>query len=141
MPSDRADTGPARPEALVRRFLALLEARELDAASRLLAPEVEMVFPGGARFHRLEQLIEWAGTRYARIAKRIDRVDTAPAEPVAGGAIVIVQGVLFGEWLDGTPFDGIRFIDWFELKDGLVSRQHVWNDLAEAMRRSAIAST
>lgn len=137
MPSDPADAGPPEPEALVRRFLALVEARELDAASILLAPDVEMVFPGGARFDRLESLIEWASTRYARVAKRIDRVDTAPA---ARGAIVVVQGALSGEWRDGATFDGIRFVDWFELKDGLIRRQHVWNDLAETMRRRAIVS-
>lgn len=137
MPSDPADGGPPEPEALVRRFLALMEARELAAAAALLAPEVEMVFPGGARFDRLEALIGWARDRYARIAKRIDRVDTAPA---ANSAVVIVQGELYGAWHDGTAFDGIRFIDWFELKDGLIRRQHVWNDLAEAMRERAADS-
>lgn len=131
MPSDAADAGPPEPEALVRRFLALMEARALDAASAMLAPDVEMVFPGGARFDRLEALIGWARDRYARIAKRIDRVDTAPA---TGGSVVIVQGELYGAWPDGAEFDGIRFIDWFELKNGLIHRQHVWNDLAEAMR-------
>lgn len=137
MPSERAGAGRPEPEALVRRFLALLEVRDLDAASNLLAPDVEMVFPGGARFERLDSLIDWASTRYARIAKRIDRVDIAPA---AGGAIVVVQGALSGTWLDGATFDGIRFIDWFELKDGLIRRQHVWNDVAEIMRRRAADS-
>ena len=127
MPSD-----PAGPEALVRRFLALMEAREVEAAAALLAPDVEMLFPGGARFERLEDLIGWARTRYSRVAKRIDRVDTAPAR---GGTVVVVQGVLYGEWTDGTAFDGIRFIDWFELEDGLIRRQHVWNDLADAMHQ------
>ena len=137
MPSDPADAGQGEPEALVRRFLALMEARELDAAAALLAPDVEMVFPGGARFGRLEELVDWARDRYARVAKRIERVDTAPA---AGGAVVVVQGELFGAWPDGTGFDGIRFIDWFALKDGLIHRQHVWNDLAETMREHASRS-
>ncbi len=137
MPSDPADVGQPEPEALVRRFLALMEARELDAAAALLAPDIEMVFPGGARFERLEALIGWARDRYARIAKRIDRIDTAPADE---SAVVIVQGELYGAWPDGTAFDGIRFVDWFELKDGLICRQHVWNDLAEAIRERAANS-
>ena len=137
MPSDPPEVGTPEPEAIVRRFLALMEGRKLDAAAALLAPDIEMVFPGGVRFDGLEALIGWARARYNRIAKRIERVDTAPA---AGGAVVVVQGVLYGEWTDGAPFDGIRFVDWFELRDGLIRRQHVWNDLADAMQRRAAGS-
>ena len=32
---------------------------------------------------------------------------------------------------DGTPFEGIRFIDRFEVTEGLLTRQDVWNDIAE----------
>ncbi len=137
MPSERAEAGPSEPDAVVRRFLALMEARDLDAASALLAPDVEMVFPGDVRFDRLEALVAWSRDRYARVAKRFDRVDTMPADH---SAVVVVQGTLYGAWPDGSAFDGIRFIDWFELKDGLIRRQHVWNDLAEMARRRPIDS-
>jgi len=33
--------------------------------------------------------------------------------------------------LDGRPFEGIRFIDRFEIQDGLIVKQDVWNDMGE----------
>jgi hypothetical protein len=45
--------------------------------------------------------------------------------------VVYVRGVLNGEWPDGTAFKDIRFVDRFEVIKGLISRQDVWNDLAE----------
>ncbi len=50
------------------------------------------------------------------------------------GASVYCFGTLGGEWPDGTAFDGIRFIDRFELQGGLITRQDVWNDMAEVAR-------
>ena len=58
--------------------------------------------------------------------------------PAAVGVTVYCRGRLAGVWPDGTPFDGIRFIDRFELADGIrfIGRQEVWNDLAEVGARS-----
>lgn len=118
-------------EGLILRFLRALEARDLDEASRCLAPEVQMIFPGGAVFSTLDEQIGWARPRYQRVAKRVERIDAMPA---ADGTVAVCQGTLHGIWPDGTPFDGIRFADWFLIRDGLIVRQHVWNDLAEARR-------
>ena len=41
------------------------------------------------------------------------------------------RGTLAGEWPDGTAFSGIRFIDRFEVTDGKITQQDVWNDIAE----------
>lgn len=125
-----ADHDKARqPKDLVLHFLRRLEARDLAGAEVLLAPDVQMIFPGGIRFKHLGELIEWAKPRYRRVAKRIERMDVAAADD---GSIVICQGVLYGEWPDGEAFDNIRFADWFLIRNGLIQRQHVWNDLAEA---------
>jgi ketosteroid isomerase-like protein len=114
------------PEAVVRRFLAALEARDLETARDCLAPEATMTFPGPTRFTRLEELVAWSKPRYNWVKKRIDAVDVA-------GGVVHCHGTLYGEWLDGTPFDGIRFIDRFEIAQGRITRQDVWNDLALVM--------
>ena len=53
--------------------------------------------------------------------------------------VVYCFGTLSGEWLDGTPFAGIRFIDRFTLRDGLLADQTVWNDMGEF--RTARADT
>ena len=45
--------------------------------------------------------------------------------------IVYCRGKLSGEWSDGQAFSDIRFIDRFELVGGKITRQDVWNDIAE----------
>ena len=119
--------GDADAAETVRRFLAALEARDLGAAAALTGPGLSMTFPGGVRMTRLEELVEWARPRYRHVGKTIERVETA-----GEGTVVWCFGTLAGEWPDGTPFAGIRFVDRFELSDGLIVRQDVWNDLAEA---------
>jgi phenylpyruvate tautomerase PptA (4-oxalocrotonate tautomerase family)/ketosteroid isomerase-like protein len=118
---------PAATE-IVRDFLARLEARDLTAARAHLGEGFEMVFPSGKRMRDLETLVEWSRHRYDRVAKRFDGFDVA----FSGDAeIVWCRGTLSGAWTDGTPFDDIRFCDRFELKTGRITRQEVWNDLAE----------
>lgn len=113
---------------IVTRFLAALEARDLASASALLAPGAQIRFPGGALFGRLEDMAEWAKERYQRVGKRIERMDVTAS---GDGDIVFCQGTLAGVWPDGSPFEGIRFADWFLIRGGRIVRQEVWNDIAE----------
>ena len=114
-----------------QRFLQTLEARDLPAAESLLAPEFRMEFPGGKRFTSLQALVSWAGGRYRFARKDYDWIDA-----LRDGADIVVYcaGTLSGEWLDGEPFAGIRFIDRFLVRDGKLADQKVWNDLAEVRR-------
>lgn len=121
---------------LVRTFLETMEARDLTAARAMLAPGFTMTFPGGARFATLEDLIAWARPRYQWVRKRYERFDEAPGAE-AGEQVVYCYGTLHGVWPDGTPFEGIRFIDRFAIRDGKLADQLVWNDLAEARARPA----
>nr|MBZ5087801.1 nuclear transport factor 2 family protein [Salmonella enterica subsp. enterica serovar Typhimurium] len=45
--------------------------------------------------------------------------------------VIYSNGTLYGEWPDGRPFAGNRFIDRFEVRDGKITRMDVWNDSAE----------
>lgn len=121
--------GSEQPDAsaLVREFLSLMQARELGAAAGFLAPGFVMHFPGGSSMQRLEQLVDWASSRYRSVTKDFERFDESWT---AEGAVVYCSGTLRGVWLDGTAFSGIRFIDRFEIAQGLIQRQDVWNDLA-----------
>lgn len=110
--------------ALVTRYLRQMEARDLAAAQACLAPDFTMIFPGSVRLHRLEDLVAWSRTRYREVRKTFERIDGA-------GDVVWVSGMLAGTWLDGRTFDQIRYVDRFELKDGLILRQDVWNDMGE----------
>ena len=115
--------------ALVREFLGLMQARDLSAASRMLSPGFIMQFPGPTRMQKLEQLVHWAKDRYQCVAKDYERFDESFAQD---STVVYCFGTLKGIWLDGSEFSGVRFIDRFEVTNGLISRQDVWNDLAEA---------
>lgn len=120
---------PETPGRIVRAFLAAMEARDLEAARGFLGNGFTMTFPGGDRFERLEDLVEWSKGRYRSVRKTIEDVD----ESYHGtGATVFCSGMLSGEWPDGSGFSGVRFADRFVLDSSRIVRQQVWNDLAEA---------
>jgi len=120
------------PSELVRAFLEAMERRDLAAARAFLADDFAMLFPGGARFTRLEDLVAHGAGRYRWVKKRFERFDEAPLE---GGSVVYCFGTLYGEWLDGSAFEGIRFIDRFVVRGGRLADHKVWNDLGEQLRR------
>jgi hypothetical protein len=45
--------------------------------------------------------------------------------------VVYSVGTLYGEWPDGTPFEGNRYVDRFEVHNGKITKMDVWNDSAE----------
>lgn len=123
--------GSAQPvaSAIVKAFLSAMENRDVGTAEAFLSDEFHMIFPGGERFRRLQELFEWAKMRYQLVGKSYEKFDECYAE---GESIVYCYGTLQGIWLDGTEFSGIRFVDRFAVVDGLIVSQQVWNDLAEA---------
>jgi phenylpyruvate tautomerase PptA (4-oxalocrotonate tautomerase family) len=120
---------PIQPDEIVRQFLSSMQNRKLDDAQKWLADGAEMVFPGGKRFTALVEVVDWAKTRYQSVLKKFEQVETS----FNGiNATVYCHGTLQGVWLDGTNFDGIRFIDKFLISDCKITHQEVWNDLVEA---------
>lgn len=69
-------------------------------------------------------------SRYKWVKKSIDKT-----EVVGGGTyletVVYSLGTLYGEWPDGTPFEGNRYVDRYVVSHGLITRLEVWNDSAE----------
>ncbi len=117
------------PSDTVREFLAAMEARDLEAAQAMLGAGFCMTFPGTQAMHSLTELIDWAAPRYRFVTKTYEGFDALQSQ--GAHAVVYCRGTLSGEWPDGTPFGGIRFIDRFEVTAGLLTRQDVWNDIAE----------
>lgn len=115
--------------AVVERYLRLAEERRLEEAAALLAPGAAMVFPGNRIYATLAEMVADARRRYRWVRKVIERWDVLPGPD---GATVYCIGTLYGEDLEGRPFAGVRFVDRFEVRDGLICKQEVWNDLAEA---------
>lgn len=111
-------------------FLTLFAEHRYAQANAFLAPGCRMLFPGGATFTDCTDLPKRAATIYGWVMKDFECFDEMPARD---GTVVYVHGGLFGEWLDGQPFSGIRYIDRFLIRDGRIVDQKVWNDLALAM--------
>jgi 4-oxalocrotonate tautomerase family enzyme len=120
------------PARIVRDYLAEMEARDLASAQAMLGPGFTMTFPGTAPMATLHELVDWARDRYRFVTKTYEAVEAFHA---GGEAVVYARGTLAGEWPDGAPFSGIRFIDRFALRGGLIVRQDVWNDLGEVRAR------
>jgi phenylpyruvate tautomerase PptA (4-oxalocrotonate tautomerase family) len=120
----------AHPEAseVVQSFLQAMQDRDLEKAQSFLHTDFRMCFPGGVVMHSLQDMSTWAKQRYQSIAKQYDHFE----ESWQGDAtVVFCHGHLHGTWLDGQNFQDIRFIDRMVVLDGLITRQDVWNDLAE----------
>lgn len=117
------------PCKLVNQFLECLSARDLDKASEFLSDSVVMQFPGSSPMHHLSEVIAWSKPRYRAIAKQIH--GTEALQSAGDETVVYCRGTLSGEWPDGSTFEGVRFVDRFELINGKIVRQDVWNDLAE----------
>ena len=120
--------------AIVRAFLAALQARDVEAAQRYLAPDARIVVPGGRVVGSVRDIVANSGSRYRTIGKVIERVDAVAS---THNVVVYCLGTLHGEWPDGRSFEGIRFVDRFELRDGRIELQEVWNDAAEHRARLA----
>ncbi len=132
----RRAPAPALPDPAetVRNFLSAMEARDLDAAAAMLGAGFTMTFPATAPMTSLDELIAWAAPRYRFVTKTYEGFDAMQSPDEA--AIVYCRGTLSGEWPDGTAFEGIRFVDRFEVIQGLLTRQDVWNDIAETKASS-----
>ena len=114
---------------IVRDYLDAMEARNLDLAKSYLSDNFTMTFPGNTVFSTPEELIDWSKERYNSVGKTHERFDETGS---GDEAAVYCFGTLHGKWPDGTPFDGIRFIDRFTVTGDKLRDQRVWNDLAEA---------
>lgn len=130
-PPEWLEANPDAPAAqrLVVTFLNDMERRDLVAAERVLAPRFEMTFPGPAHYRQLDELVAGSRGRYKRVAKLLGAVEGFAA---GGIHVVWVRGTLYGENTHGAAFAGVRFVDRFEVSDGRLVRQDVWNDLAES---------
>ena len=109
-----------------------------ETAARYVAPDVVITFTGGRVFDHPSGPAAFNAARYKWVKKRMDRFDVAPGEDET---IVYSVGTLYGEWPDGEPFEGNRYVDRFVVRDGRIVRMDVWNDSAERIlvRRGIVA--
>lgn len=117
---------------VVREYFDALARRDLTAARGCLAPGFVMTAPGNRQFVRLEDFLAFYGERVSAIRKSIDGFEASEAPT---GISVYAIGTMSGTWIDGTPFQDVRFCDRFVLRDGRVVEMQIWSDLAELRPR------
>ena len=115
--------------ALVARYLLLAQERQLEAVQRFLDQMAVLTFPGNVQFHTLDEVATWASRRYQRIEKLVEHRDVIVRS--VDEATVYCGGALDGEDRDDDSFEGIPFLDRFQIQHGRIVRQDVWNDPAE----------
>lgn len=123
---------PRDPGALVEAYLRTIMVPDPEGARRFVAPGLEIVFTGGRAMHDPAECAAFNATRYRRVRKRFEHTHVVP-QAAPGEAVVYNTGTLEGAWLDGTPFEGIRYVDRYLVRDGLIVRMEVWNDTAERL--------
>ena len=102
------------------------------SARAFVSPQLRIRFTGAREMKDPTECSAFNASRYKWVKKKFQQTDV-----VAGGsddeAIVYNIGTLYGEWLDGTPFEGNRYVDRYVVKHGLIVQMDVWNDSAERM--------
>lgn len=98
-------------------------------ARLLFPPELRIRFTGGREMHSPADC-----ARFIR-ALCLGQKKFGRTEVVSGAsgeeAVVYMIGTLYGEWLDGTPFSGNRYVDRYVVSNGRITEMQVWNDSAE----------
>lgn len=119
---------------IVNEFLRLIMIPDPVAASRYTASDMKILFTGGRAMQEPADCTRFNAARYKWVKKRIERADSVvpTAEELdRGEAVVYSIGTLYGEWPDGQPFEGNRYVDRYVVKNGLITQMDVWNDSAE----------
>lgn len=114
--------------ALVRDFLEASMVPDPVRAATYMAEDVVITFTGGRVYSHPSGTTGFNARRYAWVKKRMDRFDVCPGD---GETVVYSVGVLYGEWPDGEPFEGNRYVDRFLVRGGKIVTMDVWNDSAE----------
>jgi hypothetical protein len=126
-----ASTDPSlTPAALVNDYLRVVMIPDPVAARRFVSPELRIRFTGGRAMRDPAECTAFNAGRYRWVKKRIERTETV-AGATDDESVVYSLGTLYGEWPDGTAFEGNRYVDRYVVRHGLIAELQVWNDSAE----------
>jgi ketosteroid isomerase-like protein len=123
---DQADEAAAVVEA----FLHASMVPDPQTAARYIADDLAITFTGGRKYHHPRETAAFNARRYKWVKKKMERTDVVHGEREP---VVYNLGTLYGEWPDGTPFEGNRYVDRFVVRDGKIVQMDVWNDSAERL--------
>ena len=115
---------------IVESFLEASMVPDPIKAGTFISPDLDITFTGGRKYSHPRETAAFNAKRYKWVKKRFERTDVVPG---AGETIVYNIGTLYGEWPDGTPFEGNRYVDRFVVRNGKIVKMDVWNDSAERL--------
>ena len=124
-----------RAQRLIHEFIDAVHRGDSDAARRTLAPGYELVFPGPTSFSDVAAIFEWFAKRYSFARYRYDHMDVIESPQ---RQIVYATGRVEGTLLSGKHFEGVRYIDRFDIVNGRIARKEVWTDMADFLRRNGL---
>ena len=126
----------AQAADIVERFLVASMIPDPETAAGFMVADVAITFTGGRRFQHPRETTGFNAKRYKWVKKKMERTGVAPGD---SETVVYNTGTLYGEWPDGTPFEGNRYVDRFVVRNGKIVQMDVWNDSAERiLTRNAI---
>lgn len=115
------------PRAVVEAFFDRMDDHERRSTVGELFAENAVITVPGEQFDGPDapaQMLAFFGPpRYEWAAKEFDRWITT-------GPHVVSLGTLYGADTDGDSFDQVRYVDVYEVRDGLIRRLDIYNDLA-----------
>ena len=115
---------------IVEEYLRVLMIPDPEAARRYCAPDMEIRFTGNRPMRDPSECAAFNRGRYKWVKKAF-----GPTHVAEGGSedetVVYQTGTLYGEWPDGTKFEGNRYVDRYVVRRGRIAVMEVWNDSAE----------
>ena len=120
------------PQETVEEFLRIIMIPDPAGARAFVSPTLRIRFTGAREMSDPSECTAFNAGRYKWVKKRFERTDVV-ANASDEEAIVYNIGTLYGEWLDGAPFEGNRYVDRYVVRHGKIVQMDVWNDSAERM--------
>lgn len=128
-PTENVDIG-ALAKTVVEDFLRIIMIPDPAGARVFVSPELLIRFTGGREMHTPADCSAFNKSRYSWVKKRFERTDVVTGA-TEDETVVYNIGTLYGAWLDGTLFEGNRYVDRYVVSHGLITHMQVWNDSAE----------
>ena len=119
-------------KAIVEEFLRMVMIPDPAGARTFMATDAQIRFAGARVMQDIAECSVFNAARYRWVKKHFERTDVVQGAN-DDEAVVYNIGTLYGEWPDGTPFAGNRYVDRYVLRQGKIVEMEVWNDSAERM--------
>src|SRR4026209_1552948 len=104
------------PVKIVEEYLRIHMIPDPETARKLhCAPEMEIRFTGNRLMHDPAEATAFNKGRY-KVLKKKFRPTPGGAGGTAEETIVYQTGHLYGEWPDGTAFEGNRYVDRYVVR-------------------------